>query len=240
MRLGVVEAGEHSTLGPVNYSAMELGVNPDGQVARTIDVMRDRALSDAADSGFKARAESIAGSGTDLEKIERVYTHVKGSIRFQRDEATAQGLINVLDAGDVVEVIIRPVDMARYVDAGMAAGDCDVFSMYLAGMLNAVGVQSSFVTVAASGQAPDQYSHVYVVAYPIVDGQSVRMALDASHGEYAGWEVPNAFGKLREWPVTVGACAMGFVGTVGASVLGVWTAWWLWKRFGGGVRGMAA
>ena len=186
---------QHPDLGPVRFHARELGPFPDRQVALTIDVMRERAGEDAADPVFKSRAQGLAGAGSDLDKTGRLWQHVKRSIKFSRDEPIAAGLNAVLNPDNVVEIIIRPCDMARYVDQGIAIGDCDDFSMYLAALLTANGIACSFITVAADGHAPDQYSHVYVVAYP--DGE--RVACDASHGGYPGWEVPNAFGKIREW-----------------------------------------
>lgn len=199
MQIGKTDGGaamvDHPTLGPVRFQARELGPFPDRQVALTIDVMRARAREDAQDPTFKARATGLAGAGSDLDKTGRLWQHVKQSIQFSRDEPIAAGLNSVLDPESVVEVIIRPVDMARYVDQGIAIGDCDDFSMYLAALLTANGIACSFITVAADGHAPDQYSHVYVVAYP--GGE--RIACDASHGGYPGWEVPNRFGKMREW-----------------------------------------
>ena len=112
--------------------------------------------------------------------------------------------------------------MARYVDQVIAIGDCDDFSMYLAALLTANGIACSFITVAADGHAPDQYSHVYVVAYP--DGE--RVACDASHGKYPGWEVPNAFGKIREWECADnGGGWLGMVAGVGLVIAGGWLAY---------------
>ena len=228
-------AGNHATLGAVNYQARELGPWPDLQVAGTVDVMRDRAREDAQGEGFKVRAKEIAGAGCQLDRVGNLYEHVQRSIRFSRDEPIAQALNSggEIDPDDVVEVIIRPVDMAAYIDKGIAVGDCDDFSMYLAALLLANGIGCGFVTVAADERAPGQYSHVYVVAYP--DG--VRVACDASHGEYPGWEVPNAFGKIREWGVSGGVgvgIGIGVTEIVVASVVGSFAAWWLWKKAGGG------
>lgn len=201
MRLGFTEQGQgvHAVLGPVNYSVRELGWDANEQVRQTLSLMRERAGEDAANPWFKERAVLLAGSGGPRERALRLYGHVKqANIQFTRDEITGSGVRGLgIGEQDVVEAIVRPIDMAQYVDRGMAIGDCDDFSMYLAALLKANGVPCSFATVAADEKAPDQFSHVYVVAYP--DGE--RLPLDASHGPYAGWEVPNRFGKYREWPV---------------------------------------
>lgn len=192
---------QHPVFGPVNYQIHELGNSPDGQVASTIGIMRERVLEDSQDPGFAARAALLfPGDMTEEEKVQAVYGHVANAIRFQRDEATGLGMGST--PPDLIEVIIRPVDMAQYIDQGRAIGDCDDFSMYCACLLNVLGVPCSFVTVAADGRAPDQYSHVYVAAYPRDEyGQRRRIAMDTSHGDYPGWEVPNQYGKLSEWSV---------------------------------------
>ncbi|MES2124071.1 MAG: hypothetical protein V4503_05225, partial [Gemmatimonadota bacterium] len=56
------------------------------------------------------------------------------------------------------------------------------------------GIPCKFCTVAASEIAPDQYSHVYTVAYP--NGE--RVPMDTSHGKYFGWQAPNWF-RRQEW-----------------------------------------
>ena len=229
----------HAVLGNVRYHAKELGPYPDLQVERTIDLMRLRSMQDSQDPDFAQRAQMLAGPGSDWQRMGRLYSHVKGSIGFIRDEATASQL-DIPNAGDVVEVIIRPVDMARYVDAGIAIGDCDDFSMYLAAMLLACGIPCGFVTVAADSKAPDQYSHVYVVAYPANDaGERSRVACDASHGQFVGWEVPNVFGKIREWQCGGNGDGVGdgfgFIAMIAASVAGVFAAQWLIRKWNWGV-----
>ena len=232
MRLGfapsnVVNIADHPLFGRVRYSAMDLGNWPDEQVARTIGVMQVRTSEDMQDPGFKARAQGIADPAlSDFDKIANAYAHTKGALQFQRDEATGAG-VGDIPPEQVIEVIIRPTDMAQYVDQGIGTGDCDDFSMYLAAILEAVDVPCAFVTVAADGKAPDQYSHVYVAAYPRDEnGNRVRVPLDASHGQYPGWEVPNQYGKLREWPVR----GNGFGALVLASALGGLLAMWAWRN----------
>lgn len=194
---------QHPVLGNVRFQAHQLAGDPDTQVGQTISIMRERVAQDCADPWFVARAKGVIDPWAgQVEKTEQVWAHVHGAIKFTRDEATgvrSDGLsIGGGDPNQVVEVIIRPVDMARYIDQGIAIGDCDDFSMYLAAMLKAVGVDCAFCTVAASGQAPNQFSHVYVVAYPEL-GQ--RVPCDASHGEYCGWEYGQGSERRMEWPV---------------------------------------
>ena len=201
---------------------------PDDQVAMTIGVMRANVAADAQDPLFKVRAQQILGNGSEQDRVERAWSHAKSGIRFQQDKETAHG-VQGLDLGDndVVEVIVRPLDMAGLVDRGVAEGDCDDFSSYVAALLEAGGVESAFCTVAANANDPAQYSHVYLVAYPRgMDGQPVRVPVDASHGGYCGWEVENTYNKRREWPVR----GRGLVGDIVVSTVAWWVARWVWER----------
>jgi hypothetical protein len=228
---------EHPVLGRVNYSVHELGNDPDSQVSQTIQVMRERVAEDCTDPQFIARAQSIINpQGVEMDQnwiARQVWAHVKQAIQFQRDEATGvrgDGLsIGGGDPSNVVEVLIRPVDMARYIDQGIAIGDCDDFSSYLAAMLKSLGVDCAFCTVAANAQVPKQYSHVYVVGYP--DGQ--RVPCDASHGQWCGWEYGNGTERRTEWPVyDKTRLFLGNLVVNAALVAGAWFGWQYLKREG--------
>jgi hypothetical protein len=222
MPLGAVES-YHDTLGPVRMSVRELGGDPDSQVGVTVGLMRERVKQDAATPEFQQWAQAVCGSGVDSDKVNNAYDHVKSALTFQRDEINASQLQGV-DPNDVVEVIIRPLDMKRYVEQGKSTGDCDDFSMYLACLLESVGVPCSFVTVAADAQAPYQYSHVYVAAYPETGEGRSRVALDASHGAGPGWEADQVVVVKRktEWSVSN---ALGWIAeAVGLALVG-WVVW---------------
>jgi hypothetical protein len=98
--------------------------------------------------------------------------------------------------------------------------DCDGFAMYTAALLQAHGIRSSFVTVAADPEQPDRFSHVYVVAYTS-DGE--RIAMDTSHGPYPGWEV-GRYSRIEEWPVDGGG------GLLPLLLLAAGTWWWFKRR----------
>lgn len=234
MQLHALSGGDsgtaiHPLLGPVRYSVREIGWSPNYQVISTIGVMGERVGEDAGDRWFRERAGRIIPDGlSEVEKVAAVHGHARGGIRFQRDEKTGEGMAGT-EENPLIEVIVRPRDMARYVDAGMAIGDCDDFSMYCAAMLEAVGVPCKFVTVAADGRDPEQFSHVYVAAYPRGgDGSRVRVPVDASHGEYPGWEVENRFGKREEWAIS-GGCRLLGLASLAAITLIASGAYGLWK-----------
>ena len=229
---------QHPLFGPsVVTGIKELGPYPDEQVEQTIELMRERVRQDSRNPEFQGYARkvlSVSGGVNGLEEqeargvAERAWAHVKRAIQFKRDEELGGGLGGELGA-DTVEFIVRPAEMAKFVQEGRAYGDCDDFSMYLAALLEACGVPCSFVTVAADGRAPEQYSHVYVRAYPGV-GMSKPLALDASHGAYAGWEVPDMFGKWREWPVNEDGTFARMLKNLLVIAGGIAGAVYLWKE----------
>jgi len=57
------------------------------------------------------------------------------------------------------------------------------------------GVNYEIVTVAVNPNEPDIFSHVFL--YEVLPGGE-RLALDASHGDYPGWQVPTAHVSRRQ------------------------------------------
>lgn len=209
----------HPTLGTVRYSVSGMSHDPDQQVQQTLGLMGARVAEDSSDPQFVSRVRHAfdvkmypgmrgtgAGRGVipwsedEIDLCNQVWAHTKSGIRFQRDEVTGDG-VGGYPQDEVVETIIRPREMANFMDAGTAVGDCDDFSMYVAACLKALGIPCAFATTAADARDPGQFSHVYVVAYPRSgNGMRMRMPIDASHGEYPGWETPG-LGRYQEWPV---------------------------------------
>jgi len=81
--------------------------------------------------------------------------------------------------------LISPEILVRMKDP---EGDCAIFSMGIAAMLQVFGIPYEFVTVKVSRREPTEYGHVYLYAV-MPDGR--RIPLDASHGQYPGWQVPS-------------------------------------------------
>lgn len=203
---------QHPDLGTVQYTLSPVPLGGDAQTESTIDLMRHYALEDCSSPEITADAEQIlnqvAGRGglrdggpSDLELCYAAWEWVRSRVRFNRDEKILAAFDVQTYLGEqapMVEALIRPRDLSLYAreGGGRAIGDCDDFAMYLSSLLCALGIANSFVTVAADGQDPEQFSHVYVAAYP----GGVRVALDASHGPYAGWETPR-YTRRTEWPV---------------------------------------
>ncbi len=165
----------------------------DAATALTIAHMAHYAKEDSR-SPIVRRAAAEAAAGTQAADpaavADAVFRWIQKRIRFQLDQQTAAPVW--ADAA-ATEVLIRPVDLLTM---PRPAGDCDDFSMLCASMLRALGIETSFKTVAADPGSPHQFSHVYVIAHtPKGD-----LSLDTSHGPHAGWEVQTA-GKTRTWKV---------------------------------------
>lgn len=199
----------------LNYRMDVLPDDPDSQVEATVTMMGRYALEDASSPGVGAAVRECLIGVDDSDPwtpIERLFWFVKGRVQFVHDEATASAFNPAARAtaggNEVVEVLVRPVDMLRL--GTRAQGDCDDFSMLTASMLTALGYSNvSFVTVAADSQYPDQYSHVYTVFEP---EPGIRVGMDTSHGPAPGWECPNQYGKRRDWPVAGSSYGRGLEG----------------------------
>jgi hypothetical protein len=84
---------------------------------------------------------------------------------------------------NALEALIDPAVMIRMVHP---EGDCDCFSMFLAGLLECQGLDWQIVTLACSRRQPGIWSHVFPRL--VLDG--LYIPLDASHGKFPGWSVP--------------------------------------------------
>lgn len=84
---------------------------------------------------------------------------------------------------DQMQLLISPALLIRM---RKMEGDCAIYTMLIAAMLQSQGVPFEIVTVAVDPSQPGVFSHVY----PRVVLPQGRMPLDASHGDYPGWEVP--------------------------------------------------
>jgi hypothetical protein len=181
----------------VNYQFIRLPDNSDAQVAATIRDVMCLVRKDAQSPFIREEAMRAMEIGNGNPNLG-IWQMLKPSMRFKRDEAIADDLEADDDRqADTIEVLIRPLDQWMLIKMrGIGVGDCDCYAMYGACLLTALGIPSSLVTVAAQGDRPNEFSHVYLASY--WNGQ--RFPMDLSHGEYPGWECPN-LGRIKEWPV---------------------------------------
>jgi hypothetical protein len=101
------------------------------------------------------------------------------------------------DLGDPrtkLQLLISPdvlVRMARL------EGDCAIYTMMLAAMLESLGLHWEICTAAVDRRQPTIFSHVWPRVI-LEDGG--REPLDASHGKYPGWQVPAYdIHRLKVW-----------------------------------------
>lgn len=155
------------------------------------------------------------------ERVKAVYAWVQHRVEFTDDEGVLARVWGY--APEDAEMIVHP---ELLLSMPKPMGDCDDQSTLLASMLLHLPVGVRFVTVAADPEQPDRWSHVYVrVALPCDE----VMALDPSHGAYAGWEESNVF-RRKEWivkekPMVGCGCEEPRVGLKGIGVSGLGIAW---------------
>lgn len=200
----------HPAYGVTSTVQMQvLADDPDTQVEQTIGLMQQYAREDANAPEIKGELQQAYAAYGAFDPINAVWEYVRSHMKFVQDGTRTP----MVDDMPVVEELVRPRDMHTW-----GIGDCDDYTVWAAALLMAGGVQVCFCTVAADGAVPNEYSHVYLVAY--VDGQ--RVPLDFSHGDYPGWEVANKFDKRREWPVMSSAmcstCVLMLLGVAAGGI----------------------
>lgn len=120
---------------------------------------------------------------TKREIVRALYHCVKRVVQFREDESTLVGEMGESDPFQ--ELLISP-DVLVSMPTPM--GDCDDFSMLLASLLVASKIPVWYVAIAVDPQQPDRFSHVYCKCY--LEDEQTYLTLDASHGNYIGWETP--------------------------------------------------
>jgi hypothetical protein len=138
-----------------------------------IDTARRAAHQFSGLSGVTDDAASLAAAAWWWCKVYVKFVHHELILRQRLGEAGhLQGLI-------APEILIR-MDPPE--------GDCAIFSECLGAFLTVYGIPFEWVTVAVNPNEPDIYSHVFI--YGVMPDGS-RLPLDASHGDYPGWQVPS-------------------------------------------------
>ena len=130
----------------------------DAGVEQTINSMRslvDEALHDPSIIRMATDIVRSVPAFDDFAEAKALYEWVRANIRFTKDPVNK-------------EKLYPPAELLQ-----IRAGDCDDISMLLGTLLMAVGYPARLVTVAASQQDPEQFSHVYVEGE--VGGQWIPM-----------------------------------------------------------------
>ena len=134
----------------------------------------------------RAAASAIAGMGPNSSCVASqiaaaVWAWLKRNIQFVTDE---EQLLKLLGRRDELELLISPSVMVR---TRPKRGDCDCFTMMGCAMLQCLGVTPLIKTYKCDRQEPWRWAHVCGAAL-LADGSI--FPVDASHGDYPGWEVP--------------------------------------------------
>ena len=144
-------------------------------------------IRDSVDDPEVQRAARDAVSGLGLDQatpsnIARcVWVWLFNHIEFVTDDAL---LLKFMGRQDERELLISPAVMVR---ARKKQGDCDCFTMMGCALLTCLGVPAFIKTYKCDRRDSDRWAHV-CIAVGLEDGS--LMAVDASHGDYPGWEVP--------------------------------------------------
>lgn len=154
---------------------------------QTIERMTQHIRDCASDPAVAAAARKAlrtfgAGQPGRRNAAWAVWWSIKHALSFVEDDDLLHGLT---PNPPELELLVSPSVMVR---TEHPRGDCDDFTMLLCCFLQVLGCPWEIVTVAVDPSEPERWSHVYAVA---VLEDSSRLALDASHGSYPGWEVPS-------------------------------------------------
>lgn len=133
----------------------------------------------------KSAEQIIVGidPGDKVGEVEAIYEWMKHHIRYTRDP---MGMEYLQTPPHLLEIIGRN---------GMAFGDCDDMTMFVASLLKSIGFN---VGVKVASYKPDgAYSHIYALVFL----QGKWVALDGVKREFVvGYEVPN-WTRAATWEI---------------------------------------
>lgn len=193
-----MESAFHPAFGAhVNYTFEPMASDPDSQVRQTVDKVRDYLYVDRNADLMRELHAACLEEAQGEHPLLGIWSCLKRWMTFRHDADIANDLgTEDPRKGDVVEVLIRPVDQALLIKLrGIGVEDCDGWNMLGACLLTLSNIPCSLATIAADSERPREFSHVYTVAY--VDGK--RIPLDFSHGPHIGWEAPHS--RIKEWQI---------------------------------------
>jgi transglutaminase-like putative cysteine protease len=183
------------------YVYSEIIPDGDAGIARTVQIMQGLAHGKWGARSFKVRQaaiEAVRGTERGMDEISSVMDWVKRNIEFRGEN------------GETVQSPEATIELG--------AGDCDCQSTLAAAMLQWLGYQTRFSTVAMI-DAPEDLSHVYVEVRDKRTGQWLPLDTTVARS-WPGWKpddvartvsympspTPNAPGDLGSLLV-VGAAA---------------------------------
>lgn len=146
--------------------------NPDVSTKDTIAILRRLAHQYAGDPSVQfANMQALSALGpnaTQRDKACAIFYWVRGSVRFVEDETLLYQELGIVPEELDKELLIIPPVLLRM---PVPMGDCDDFSLLIASMALAAGIQPHFVTVAADPTDPRRFSHIYVCLWLDDEGE---------------------------------------------------------------------
>lgn len=194
---------------PTAIDHLRASPNPDHATAQTIRRMAQIIQSSLSSPIVRAAAHQatrhLPATAGPRQRAEAIWWWVKTHVVFVQDEAILRSRLGIFTPE---ELLIAP---SRLLTMDTPSGDCDDFTMLVCSMLLVSGIACEPVTIAdAWSPEPGEWTHVYPVAF-FSDGTA--MAMDASHGEFPGWEVPAArISRYQRWPLFASTGLHGFRG----------------------------
>ena len=175
--------------------------DPDTATAQTVGVMIDHINKGAADPGVQRAARQAVEQFAGLGDIgvgpgsvgSAAWWWCKTFLKFRHHEFIIRERIG--EAGHLQGLISPEVICAQVAAGETPEGDCAIYSDVVAAFLRVFNVPFEVVTVAVNPDEPEIFSHVFI--YEVLENGE-RLPLDASHGEYPGWQVPSAHVSRRQ------------------------------------------
>lgn len=187
----------------------------DNQVAtsQTVRRMCELIAESVGDEAVMACVRQ-AVAPSDLDSRQRIaagcWDWCKRNIEFVPDDVLLFWELGIPPSAEELERLASPAVLARM---RKRQGDCDDFVMMLCAMVLSVGVPPAIKTFKCDHKQPWRWSHV--CAGVILEDGSL-FPLDASHGDYPGWQVPiedtyeSCVWDMNGNPIAGGSNGMGF------------------------------
>ena len=166
---------------------VQLSDDPDTATQQTVAEMCRQIHQAAQDPLVQTAAMNalrFQGGPFGFTAAEACWCWCKHYLRFKHHGSMFEAWSSDLgDPRTKLQLLIAPDVLVRM---SRMEGDCAIYTMMLAAMLESLGLKWEIVTAAVDRGQPEIFSHVW----PRVVLPTGSEPLDASHGKYPGWQVP--------------------------------------------------
>lgn len=166
--------------------------DPDEATAQTVAIMCshiNKATRDplvqrvAADALKRWNGGPVSSSDPNIRAAGSAWWEAHSRLTFVHHDPLIRMMFG---ESDQLQLLIAPDVLLRMKEP---AGDCAIYTMLVCALLKRLRVPYEVVTAAVDPSQPQIFSHVYARA---IASDGSRIPLDASHGQYPGWEVPQS------------------------------------------------